>query len=523
MKKGKRLLAILLSLAMSTALFAGCGNGSNSNKEKDDTSKKTEDKDDKADDKADAKDDKEELKPVELTWYFIGNGMPKDIGMVEDKLNEYIKDKINATVKMQCYAWGDEYDNKLRQMIASQQEFDICFTASWVNNYVQNASKGAFIALNDEDDMLGKYAPKTKEILGEDFLKGSQINGINYAIPCNKEKAHAWGFIYRKDLAEKYNLDMDSVKTLEDLEPMLKTIKEKEPDVYPLEALNGESPYKLLDWDTVGDDKCPGVVTNENKDGKVFNEFETDEAMNLFKTMRKYYQAGYVRQDAMTVADYNADEKAGKIFCATKSLKPGKDAETALATGLEWGQVYITDPIISNRDTMGSLMAVSATSKNPERALMFLELVNNDEYVSNLVNYGIEGVHYNKVAGKDNVITQTTEGKDNYNPGTGWVFGNQFINYLTDIEDPEKWTKFEEFNSEAKPTTTLGFNFDPSSVKSQIAAINSVWDKYVPALETGSVDPEETVPEFIAELKDAGIDEVIAEKQKQLDEFMASK
>lgn len=509
MKKSKKLLSILLSAALMLSVFTGC---EGKDKSEDDPS---------SGDKGQVSDtndsDTSELKPVELTWYFIGNGQQKDVAMVEEKINEYIKDKINATVKLQCYTWGEEYDNKLSQMIASGQEFDICFTAAWANNYVTNGSKGAFVALNDDKNLFETYAPKTMELLGEDFLSGSQIDGINYGIPANKEKAHAWGFIFNKSLVDKYKLDIDSVKSLEDLEPLLKVIKDNEPNVYALEALAGESPYKLLDWDTVGDDKCPGVVTNDSEDLKVFNEFDTEEAMELFKTMRKYYLAGYIRQDAMTVTDYNADEAAGKIFCATKSLKPGKDDETTLSTGIEWTQAYITSPVISNRDTMGSLQAISTTSKNPERALMFLELFNTDEYLNNLVNYGVEGIHYEKVEDK---IIKAGSGVDGYNPATGWMFGNQFINYLYENEDAEKWVKFEEFNESAITTNTLGFNFDASPVKSQIAAINSLWDEYVPALETGSVDPEEYLPKFIEELKRAGIDDVIAEKQKQLDTWV---
>lgn len=458
------------------------------------------------------------LEPFQLTWYFIGNGQQEDVALIEEKVNEYLKDKINATIKLQCFQWGDEYEDKLKQMIASRQEFDICFTAAWVNNYMQNAVKGAFVPLNDERDLLSKYAPKTKALLGEDFLAGSQIDGINYGIPANKEKAHSWGFIIKKDLVDKYGFDISTIKSLEDLEPMLKVIKEKEPNVYGLEALDGESPIKLLDWDVVGDDKCPGVVYNDTKDYKVFNEFEKPETMELLKTVRKYYEAGYIRKDAASVTDYNADEAAGKIFAATKSLKPGKDAEMSLTHGFEWVQVYITPPVISSRDTMGSIQAISTTSKNPERALMFLELFNTDPYLNNLINFGIEGKHYVKVS--DNIIKAGPD-QTKYNPGTGWMFGNQFINYLYESEDPRKWEQFEEFNGQATGTKTLGFNFDPSPVKNEIAAINNLWDKYVPALETGSIDPEINVPKFNEELKAAGIDKVIAEKQRQLDDWVA--
>ena len=69
--------------------------------------------------------------------------------------------------------------------------------------------------------------------MGEGFVIGSQINGVNYGVPTDKEFAVNGGFVWNKDLADKYNLDMSSVESVEDLEPMLKVIKENEPNVIP--------------------------------------------------------------------------------------------------------------------------------------------------------------------------------------------------------------------------------------------------------------------------------------------------
>ncbi|QUI24710.1 ABC transporter substrate-binding protein [Vallitalea pronyensis] len=517
MKIARKILALMMVTALLVTIMVGCGQKAETNNPtpatgdtQDNTNDKDDDKDEQPDETADSA-----LEHVTLTWYFIGNGQQEDVKKVEEEVNAYIKDKINASIKLQCFDWGS-YDQKMRTMIAGTEKFDICFTSSWTNNYFQQAARGAFIPLNDYFD---EYLPKTIEQLGDDFIKGSQIEGINYAIPANKEKAHQWGFIIRKDMIEKYNMDISTIKTLEDIEPFLKTIKENEPNMYALEALNGESPFKLLDFDRIGDDKYPGVVWNDSKDMKVFNEFEAEETMTLFKTMHKFYKAGYIREDAATVRDYMADEKAGKIFAAVKSLKPGKDDEMTNSTGHPWVQVEITPPIISNRDTTGSMQAVSRTSKNPERALMFLELFNTDPYINNLINFGIEGEHYTKVS--DNII-ESTDNTDKYSPGTGWMFGNQFINYLLPNEDPEKWEKFKTFNDQASGTKTLGFMFNADSIKTEIAQCNNVWDEYVPALETGTVDPEEYLPILLQGFKDAGIDKIINEKQKQLDAWLGN-
>ena len=55
----------------------------------------------------------------------------------------------------------------------------------------------------------------------------------------------------------------------------------------------------------------------------------------------------------------------------------------------------------------------------------------------------------------------------------------------------------------------------------QVTACQNVSSAYRTALIWGSIDPEENLPKYIEELKAAGIDEIIAEKQKQLDAFLA--
>ena len=174
---------------------------------------------------------------------------------------------------------------------------------------------------------------------------------------------------------------------------------------------------------------------------------------------------------------------------------------------------------MSNRETTGSMQAISRTSENPERALMFLELFNTDPVLNNLINYGLEGVHYEKVS--DNVIKALPD-SSKYASGLGWMYGNQLLNFLLDNEDPQKWAKFEAFNAAAKPTNSLGFVFNPDKVKTEIAQCASIWDQYMAPLETGTADPEVELPKAIQAFKEAGSDAIMAEKQAQLDAWKAA-
>jgi putative aldouronate transport system substrate-binding protein len=151
--------------------------------------------------------------------------------------------------------------------------------------------------------------------------------------------------------------------------------------------------------------------------------------------------------------------------------------------------------------------------------MMFINLLHSDKYLVNLLNFGIEGEHYVKVS--DNVIKAGPKAAD-YSPGVAWELGNQFLNYTFETEAPDKWDQFKAFNEGAHKSPALGFTFDVTPVKSQAAVITNIRSQYAAALETGSVDPSKA-DEWKSKEKANGLDTIIAEKQKQLDAFLATK
>ena len=67
----------------------------------------------------------------------------------------------------------------------------------------------------------------------------------------------------------------------------------------------------------------------------------------------------------------------------------------------------------------------------------------------------------------------------------------------------------------------MGFTWDATNVKTEIAACTNVLNQYRMSLECGMVDPNSILPEFQKALEDAGIDKIIKEKQAQLDAWSA--
>lgn len=458
----------------------------------------------------------------------VWEGPPqKDEAAVEAKINEYLKEKINATVDLAPIDWGP-WAEKMNLMIASRETMDVVFTAQW-NGHANNVSKGAYLALNDPNgpagNLLEKYGEGISSSLDPAFLEGAKINGLNYGIPTNKELAFQAGIIYRKDIADELGIteQLEAVTTVAELEPLLKIVKEKKPNITPLFLRDGEhfNSHYFAQHDYLGDAQVNGLVLKSGEP-KVISRFEDQAYIDQLAVTRKLFQAGLINKDAATTQLGVQDSmKKGNVFMIPAPLKPGKDAEFAIATGLEGKlkQINIGPRTISTGETTGAMLAVSSTSKDPARAMMFINMLHSDKYLNNLINFGIEGEHYVKVS--DNVIKAGPKAAD-YNPGVAWELGNQFLNPTFESEAADKWEQFKKFNEGAVKSPALGFTFNVEPVKSQAAILNNIRSQYAAAIETGSVDPKK-VDDWLAKEKANGLDDVIAEKQKQLDAFLASK
>ncbi len=451
----------------------------------------------------------------EIQWYFTGNPNQTDIASVEAEINAYIQPKLNATVKMNSLDFAT-YENKINMMLAGGEPLDLLFTCSWCANYSLNVAKGAFLPL---DELLENYAPETKALLGEEFLRGPEIDGQIYAIPANKDKGHNWGFVYRKDLVEKYNVDIENINSFEELEPVLQMIQQNEPDVTPLGMAGGRTTVNLLDFVSINN--LLGGFFPDSTEETMVNLYETQEYADAVALARRLYEAGYVRRDCAVSQNYSSLQKEGAFFVSLEQLKPGKADElsSTAASGVEFIQHDVTPPRITTGDTIGSMMAIPINSKNPERVMMFIELLNTDSYLNNLVNYGIEGKHYTK---KSDTIIELVPDSGYSQAGSQWQFGNVFLNYILTNEDPNKFVDLAAYNEAATPDKTLGFSFDTEPVKNEVVACENVKKEFVMPIETGSVDPNEYLPQFLTKLKQAGSDKIMEELQSQYDAWKAA-
>jgi putative aldouronate transport system substrate-binding protein len=455
------------------------------------------------------------LKPYKMVMIFPAGVVPKDLPAVQDEINKYLTEKINATIEIRPIDWG-AWSNKTNLMFASSEQFDLMFTASWYG-LGQEVAKGQIIPL---DDLINKYGQGIKSVLDPAYVEGGKLDGKSYGVVANKEFAATKGVVMRKDLVDKYKFDLSTVKELKDLEPLFKTIKEKE-GITPLQVKSDRSPASAILgyglFDMLGDG--PGVLDRESKELKVIDMFETPQFKEYVTLMNKWYKDGLINKDGATNKENEfLAVKAGKAFAYGESMKPGFSNQESRNTGFPMVTAEFTKPYTTTGDTTSAMFAISRTSKDPERAMMFLNLLYTDKKLLNLLDWGIEGKHYVKKS--DNIIDYPP-GVDaasvGYNLNLPWMFGNQLNSYIWTTEDPKIWDQYKTFNTTAQKSLALGFVFNPENVKNEIVATQNVITEFTGGLYTGTIDPESYIPKFVDKLNSAGLQKIIAEKQKQLD------
>lgn len=465
--------------------------------------------------------------PYEIQWY-IKYSPQKDVDLVEEELNKYLKDKINATVNMVMLDPG-QYNDKVSTMIKSGEYFDLAFASISALDYLSNSVSGAFAPLTDYKDT---YLKDIFDQLSQEMIDAATVNGEIYAVPTYKEIVTQQGWIYRKDIAEKYNIDMSKYKTLEDFKPVAEMLKKNETSIdYPIDW--DKSRYSISDMYNDPQLVCPlenlrvlGIEGKEQGGDPTKIILDKDKKNNNgkreYEATRDYYKSGLVKGDVATASDLQARFNSGKTFAYFTGIKPGKAAELQSKCQYPIAQAEVSDVYMDSLPGLGSLQVISTKSKNPERTARFLNLLNTDPVVKNLVVYGIEGKHYTKV--NDNTVELIANSGYSM-AGNTWALGNVFIDYLKTTDDPEKLTKLKEFNEKGIVRDGTGFVFDSSTVSHLIPQITDAMKPYgnIGAYGSVDIDYDAEMDKYYAALEKTPIKQVQEEMQKQYDEFLKNK
>ena len=201
-------------------------------------------------------------------------------------------------------------------------------------------------------------------------------------------------------------------------------------------------------------------------------------------------------------------------------------ADQENSNGVDLTQIRMTQPYSATGMFQSVLWSIPTTCENPEKTIQFLNLIYEDPAISALLQFGIEGTSYTVVNKDDNgTVIQFPEGQNAMTVPYYQIFGVFGNRFEWPVMVPGTTTSNKELlaysQSITRKSPALGYCFAPDNVSTEYAAVQAVIQQNANIIATGAVDPKEFLPDFINQLKAAGIDAVVAENQKQLDAWLA--
>jgi len=462
---------------------------------------------------------------VDVTYTYPGK-IPEDLKLVQDALNEILNKEIGVNLTLEPIDWG-AYNDKMQLRLAAGEECDIIFTAPWINNYANNVANGNLMPM---DGLLQENAPGLWASMPPTTWDAARVKGTIYGVINQQIFPKPWGAILRKDLADKYNLDLDQVSKWEDMEPWMAAVHDGE-GITPVYTNDQEASSSIpgmwrtqyYGYDPLDDGIGAIVMKADDSNRTVLSTIEIPEFKQSADMTKRWVDEGLLPLEPPSRDEADANFRAGSTAVHYHIAKPGGEVEAQNTYGFEFLSKNLTNPLIL--DTAGvvaTMNGICATSRHPEKAMMVLEKLNTDPVVYNLLARGIEGKHWVWVD-KDKKVIGFPEGVDGststYNPNTDWMFGNQFNAYYRSEAQVGAWEKPKEMNDSGMPSKALGFSLDRKPIETEIAQVNAVWAEYGVPIANGWESYDDLAPEAIAKLKQAGLDTIIAEVQRQIDEW----
>lgn len=495
--KKKKIIAALLGMVMGASLLAGCGSS--------DSSSATKTSDGKVD----------TSKEVNLVMYLYGGEGVANKNILAE-LNKKLKASINATLEVKYIDWGD-VNTKYPLLWTAGEKFDMAYVASTAA--VPYATLAKQDALVDITSMIDTYAPKLKTELN-DRWNSVKVNGKIYGVPNNYSEYTAYGFVSRKDIMDKNNIK--NISSISDMETYMDAaLKNK------MVPLNGSSSlsmdlYRMLVGTTSDWIDAPGIpssemylVANKDKGTNVFHPAFTDEYEKFAVKMHEWAQKGYWSKDILSSSQSAKDNFLNGLSASYITHQPdwtgtyGNQVTKLPGVESEFYTFPEANSKIVKSTGVGAATAISKNSKNPERALMLIEKLMTDKDCYDLFQYGIQGKQYEI---KDGKVTKPANFNEKTDGGgfAGWSFRMDKLNIPSSTEDPRRYTLNDTWSKVAIDSPYVGFNFDSSSVSSQLSAIANVDSQIGTQILLGKAqDPKKAVADYRKQLKAAGVDEVI--------------
>lgn len=488
--------------------------------------------------------DNDEFYVIKMLMPVVSMPTQKAFQDVNRALNELVRKEINAEVEIQYFILG-EYPNQANVQVGAGTELDLVWTNS--TSYYTFLEAESLYPMND----LFQYAPTLYNTFDEQiWAQVTHSDGKIYAAPNMQILPRTAGMVVRDEalfieyMSGVLNINGFMDKEFEEQETAINDYCTNLTLAGQFDLLAG-----YLDWLETGDKGyggisygvfatqfmetffgyddltvglgVPGAVrASDTAEGgiEVFNQFKTDEFKFMIDKMVEWQNKGYIPRD-ITEGGYS---NTNLDISPASTWKPGARTEREENGVKKYETIFkFGTPHYLQSYIQGTMWSIVETSQNPARAMKFLELLHTNEEIHNLLKYGIEGVNYKLVNDGKQASLINRSGYSMAPPS--WILGNEFIGMPADFQPVDIYEQTAEINETTPISDVIGFVFDRNPVALEIQNCAAISATYLPRFEMGidyGQDPG-LYEEFLEELDKAGADKIIAEKQRQLNEWLA--
>lgn len=516
----KKITALLLCMVLLATIFVGCNQSGQTSS---DGTTSTSAADSGSDTPAPAPSGE----PSNITLVIYGDKNDRMSTFTAEEIPKYVADKgLNINVELQVLPWSDYATGQTELKLASGEEF-ACYTD--IAFMSRSIGKGY---IQDLTEVINQYGGNLLRELEQLSFDAFSSKGMYYGIPIgNKPNASEFFAVtVRQDLLEEAG--MTELKTLEDVESFYTATLPNYPDYFgycdgsPSDTYGAVRMMSRLVSDKNMLFLNELIFTDASADDDViYSYFESEEFKEYAAIALRWNEMGII--DKQVISDAAI---AGSKFMAGQGMfrngNAGRTWEELLNIRNNVGDAklksyFIGDangrPLVS-RGTYSTAFQVSTNVKNPEAYVQFLNLIYEDQASFDFFTYGVKDVDY-ELDENERIINKKNDMVFLHEWATTHVDYMRFPDYVEDdvISDYKSW------NDGCIPQKDIGFAFDLEPVKDIYAQLQNVSTEYLVPIALGFADYETAFPEAQKRLKDAGIDEYVAEYQRQFTEFYNNK
>lgn len=433
-----------------------------------------------------------------------------DEDKVEHALNAYVTPLLNIKIDL-SFTESELYEQTFDKYIELQDMPDIFFL--YIYDMIPLLYEKR--CLQPLDNLLNMDGIEILPLLSDAEIDTHKIDGRIYSLPCLRDRGTCLCLEYRVDIAEKYGLEMDKVRSVDDLTDIFSQLKEKDESITPLSSVS------FSGWDSLSD--CLGVLMNPVESPVIENLYETETYKNYCRLLNEWRHAGYRLNSDYQLQTMNNYVRTPEFFSKICNYWPGFPYVDSADAGETIRCITFSDSYMTTDNLKNCVLGISANTKYPEKAMEFVNLLYTDPYVVNLLTYGIEGEHYVFVDREKKVIDYPkgiNAKNSGYSQFRGYQYGNYFLTYLWNGYPEDIWEQTIQWNQTTVQSVAFGFRYDPAPVRAETAKCREITASYLPLLENGIGDYQLLLDEMNRALYDCGLQRIIDEKQRQLDAWM---